>query len=99
MSLNLKLAHRVHDWLIQEGRECHSQHDVDAAVERFLERWPRLKPVMFQYVSEMLFAQLHPRTFYPLEILKRARERTATDDPSHRRRWWPTGFGYVREHA
>jgi hypothetical protein len=43
MRLNLKLANRIHDWLIQEGKECHSQEDIDRAVDRFLERWPRVK--------------------------------------------------------
>jgi hypothetical protein len=99
MRLDLKLANRIHHWLIEEGKECHSQEDVDRAVDRFLERWPRVKSDMLQYVSEMLIAQLHPRTFYPLRILKRARERTAHSDPTHRRRWWQPGFGYVREHG
>jgi hypothetical protein len=97
--LNLKLANRVHDWLIQEGKECHSQEDVDRAVDRFLERWPRVKPDMLRYVSGMLIAQLHPRTFYPLRILKHAGERTTHSEPAHGRRWWQTGFGYVREHG
>jgi hypothetical protein len=93
MRLNLERANRVHDWLIKEGRECHSQRDVDPAVDRFLETWPRLKPDVLQYVSEMLIAQLHPRTFYPLRILKRAGERTAHGDPGYRRRWWQIGLG------
>ena len=99
MRPNLKLANRLHDWLIQEGRECHSQEDVDRAVDRFLEKWPRVKSDMLQYVSGMLIAELHPRTFYPLRILKRVAGRMANADLGHRRRWWQTGFGYVREPA
>jgi hypothetical protein len=99
MRLNLNLANRVHDWLIQEGKECRSQQDVDPAVDRFLQTWPGVKSDMLQYVSEMLIAQLHPRTFYPLEILKRVRERTAHSDPTHRRRWWRIRFGYARAHG
>jgi hypothetical protein len=96
--LNLKLANQVHDWLIQEGKECHSQQDVDPAADRFLERWPRFKSDVLQYVSEMLLAQLHPRTLYPLRILKRVGERIAHSDPAHRRRWW-MGLEYAREHS
>jgi hypothetical protein len=95
MSLNLKLANRVHDWLIEEGKQCHSQEDVDRAVDRFLQRWPRDKSAVLQYVFEMLIAELHPRTFYPLRILKRVRERIANNVPAHRSRWWQIGSGYA----
>ena len=90
MRLNPKRAADVHDWLMVEGRKCHSGEDLESAVGRFLKRWPRVKPDVLQYVSEMLSAQLHVRTVKPAAILKRVRERIA-DGLAVRRRWWQVG--------
>jgi hypothetical protein len=92
MSFNPKLATEVHHWLVAEGRGCHSQADLDSAVDRFLVRWPRIKSDVLQYVSRMLSAELHPRTFKPSRILEGVRGRMA-DSPPLRRRWWQLGWG------
>jgi hypothetical protein len=90
MSVNLKLAGEMHDWVMTQGRRCDSPEDVDMAVERFLRRWPRVKSDTLQYVSSMLRAQLHARTTKPAEIMKGVRKRI-TDTPVVRRRWWEIG--------
>ena len=90
MRLNADLAADVHDWVMVEGRKCHSGEDLESAVDRFLERWARVKPNVLQYVSEMLSAQLHVRTVKPAAILKGVRERIA-DGRAVRRRWWQIG--------
>ena len=85
MKLNPRFAADVHDWLMVEGRKSHSGEDLESAVDRFLKRWPRVKPDVLQYVSEMFSAELHVRTVKPAAILRAVRERIG-DAP--RRRWW-----------
>ena len=86
MSLNLAVAGRMEGWLVQEGKRCRSaEEDVDSSVDRFFERWPRVNEATLDYVSQMLFAQLHVRTVYPLKIVKAAQMAL---DSRPRRRWW-----------
>ena len=92
MSLDRKLANQVHDWLMAEGERCHSKDDLNTAAERFLKRWPGVKSDVLQYVSEMLAAQLHPRTFRPSRILDGVGKRMVLSPP-RRRRWWQLGYG------
>jgi hypothetical protein len=92
MSLNRKLANQVHDWLIAEGEECRTQDDLDTAADRFLKKWPRVKSEVLQYVSEMLTAQLHPRTYRPSRIIDSVGKRMVHSPPL-RRRWWQIGYG------
>lgn len=89
MSLDTRLAGQVHYWLIAEGRRCRSESDLDGAYDRFLERWPRVQPDTLRYVSQMLIAELHARTFWPRQILDRIRDRI-NRNPHLRRRWWQT---------
>jgi hypothetical protein len=91
MTLNTRLAGQVHHWLIAEGRKCRSESDLDGACERFLERWPRVQPDVLQYVSQMLIAELHVRTFRSSQILDRIGDRI-THSPHLRRRWWQIGW-------
>ena len=90
MTLDLKLAGRAHDWVMAEGRECHSPEDVDNAVDRFVNNWPRITSDVLRYVSSMLTAQLHVRTIKPAEIIKGVHERI-TDNPPLHRHWWQIG--------
>jgi hypothetical protein len=92
MSLNIQLADRVRDWLIVEGRKCDVEGDLDVASDRFLERWPRVRPKVLLYVSQMLLGELHVRTFWPSKILDRVQTRTI-NDPGLRRRWWQFARG------
>ena len=89
MSVNLKLAADVHDWLMTEGR-AGSREGLDVSVERFIKKWPRVGAETLQYVSSMLAAQLHARTALPSQILKSVRKAIA-DEPVAPRRWWRFG--------
>jgi hypothetical protein len=91
MSVDLKSATEMHDWVMTEGRQCDSREELDMAVERFLTRWPRARTETLQYVSSMLRAQLHARTAKPAEIMKGVHKRF-TDNPVVRPRWWKRGF-------
>jgi hypothetical protein len=88
--VNLKLADPVHDWLIDEGKTCHSHEDVDRAAARFMKRWPGIQPEVLEYVSTMLRAQLHPRTFRPSQIIDGVGKRMALR-PHLPHRWWQPG--------
>ena len=90
MSVNLKLAADVHHWLMTEGRAGRSRVGLDATVERFIKKWPRVGAETLQYVSSMLAAQLHARTALPSQILKSVRKAIA-DEPVAPRRWWRFG--------
>jgi hypothetical protein len=91
MTLNTKLAAQLHNWLVTEGQECPSEKDLDSAADRFLERWPRVKPQVLQYVTEMPSVQLHVRTIKPSQILDRVGNRIARIS-TVRRRWWQIGW-------
>ncbi len=88
--MNLKLSDPVHDWLIAEGKTCHSHKDADMAADRFMQRWPLIQPEVLEYVSRMLTAQLHPRTFRPFQIIVGVRKRMPQRPPL-RHRWWQVG--------
>ncbi len=90
MRVNLKLAREIHDWLMNEGRPGRSREDLDTTVQRFLKRWPRVRPDTLQYVSSMLAAQLHARTAKPAQIMKGVRK-AISDNPALPRRWWQIG--------
>ena len=92
MRLDPRFAADVHGWLMLEGRKTHSGEDLESAVDRFLKRWPRVKPDVLQYVSEMLSAELHVRTVNPAAILRAVRERI---DGAPRHRWWRTRWARV----
>ena len=77
MTINFQLAGQVHDWLIVEGRKCDAESELDVASDRFLERWPKVRPKVLHYVSQMLHGELHARTFWPSKILDRVQNRTA----------------------
>lgn len=86
MTPNTRLAGQVHHWLIAEGKDCESDTDLRAASDRFLERWPRVRPEVLLYVSQMLIAELHVRTFRASQILDRARSRSMHEPHLLRRR-------------
>jgi hypothetical protein len=90
LSVNVRLAADIHDWLMVEGRTCDSREDLETASDRFLKRWPGVKTAVLEYVSEMLSAQLHVRTIKPAVILKGVRKRI-DEGSAPRRRWWQTG--------
>jgi hypothetical protein len=90
VSVNVRMAGDIHDWLMVERRTYDSRDDLETAVDRFLERWPRVKNDVLQYVSEMLSAQLHPRTVNPAAIVNAARKRI-DEGPARKRRWWRVG--------
>ena len=90
MSLNTRLAGQVHHWLIAEGDKCHAESDLNSACDRFLERWPRVRPKVLLYVSQMLSAELHVRTHKASQILQCARNRSS-HERDHRRGGWLGG--------
>lgn len=73
MSFNTRLAGQIHDWLIAEGDKCRVESDLNGASDRFLEKWPKVRPKVLLYVSQMLVAELHVRTFRASQILDRVR--------------------------
>jgi hypothetical protein len=85
--VNLKLAYPAHDWLIVEGTKCHSPEDVGMAADRFMEKWPRIRPEVLDYICGMLTAQLHPRTSRPSQIIDDIRTRKIQAS-FLRHRWW-----------
>ena len=88
MSVDVRMAGDIHDWLMVERRTYDSREALETTVDRFLKRWPRVKTDLLEYVSEMLSAQLHPRTVKPAAILKAVQTRV-DGKPAPRRRWWP----------
>ena len=90
MSVDVRMAGDIHDWLMVERRTWYSGEDLEGSVDRFLKRWPRVKTGVLEYVSEMLSAQLHARTLKPAAILKAVRKRI-DENPAPRRHWWPLG--------
>lgn len=90
MSVDVRTARDIHDWLMVERRTYDSREGLETTVDRFLKRWPRVKKDVLEYVSEMLSAQLHPRTVKPAAVLKAVRTRI-DDNPPPRRSWWRAG--------
>jgi hypothetical protein len=90
VSVDVRTAGDIHDWLMVERRTYDSPADLETTVDRFLKRWPRVKKDVLEYVSEMLSAQLHPRTVKPTVILKGVRKRI-DEGRAPQRRWWPIG--------
>ena len=90
MSVDVRTAGDIHDWLMVERRTYDSGERLETTVDRFLKRWPRVTKDVLDYVSEMLSAQLHARTVKPAAILKGVRQRI-DESPAPQRRWWRTG--------